>query len=249
MKRIIYSFVLWIITIAVQGQAGETYFGFHVGPTFSSLNSDDNLINGNGTRLGIKIGGLANHYFTDWLALDASFGFGFSQGGRLLHKIGGNLLPKSKLTDSQLNTGTKPLPDDVNISYSLHVLEIEGGFKYIIPLNRTEYDLFLSFPILNLGIIGQSTGGIEATGIDVKGENIGRDVNTFNFSWGLGGGIQKATSGGQTLIIGLTLQRGIADLTRDDGVKAVPEGPSFQRIDENSNGQLNAVILKFALLF
>ena len=249
MKKIMCLLSLLLFVVSTYAQVGETSFGFQLSPTFSSLNSDDNLINGNGTRLGLKVGGLANYYVTDWLVIDAGFGFGFSQGGKLLHKIGGNLLPKSDLGDSQLNTGTKPLPDDVNIRYSLHILEIEGGFKYLIPLNSLEYDLFLSFPVLNLGIIGQSTGSIEAAGIDVTGENLGKDVNGFNFSWGFGAGLQKETVGGQSIIMGLMLQRGIADLTRDDGVKAIPTSTSFERIPEESDGTLNAVILKFALLF
>ncbi len=222
---------------------------FSESPTFSSLDSDDNLINGNGTRLGFKVGGVANYYVTDWLIIDAGFGFGFSQGGKLLHKFGGNLLPKSDLSDSQLNTGTKPLPDDVNISYSMHLLEIEGGFKYLIPIGHADFDIFASFPMLNLGIVGQTTGRIEASGIDAGGENIGKDVNLLNFSWGLGAGIQRSTRGGQTMILGLMLQRGIADLTRDDGVKAIPTSNSFDRVAEESDGTLNVVILKFALLF
>ncbi len=249
MKKIMCCLLLFSIPMVLCAQAGETLYGFQVSPTFSSLNSDDNLINGNGTRLGFKIGGLANYYVADWLVLDVGFGFGFSQGGKLLHKIGGNLLPKSDLSDSQLNTGTKPLPDDVNISYSLHLLEIEAGFKYLIPLQSADFDLFLSFPTLNLGIVGQSTGSIEATGIDVTGENVGKDVTGFNLSWGFGTGIQKSTQSGQALIMGLMFQRGFADLTRDDGVKAVPTSNSFDRIPEDSDGNLNAVILKFALLF
>lgn len=240
--------LIWISDV-VRGQVGETQFGFQLSPTFSNLKTTDNLINGNGVRLGFKVGGLANYYVADWLVVDAGFGFGFSQGGKLLHKIGGNLLPKSDLSDSQLNTGTKPLPDDVNISYSLHLLELEGGFKYLLPIGPGDFDLFLSFPVLSIGIVGQSTGGIQATGIDISGENIGKDVNSFNFSWGYGAGIQRTTQGGQSLIFGLMLQRGIADLTRDDAVKAVPTSNSFERIPEESDGKLNAVILKFALLF
>ena len=249
MKKIMCVLLLFLLCRVSEGQVGETLFGFQLSPTFSNMKTSDNLINSNGVRLGFKIGGLANYYVADWLVIDAGFGFGFSQGGKLLHKIGGNLLPKSDLSDSQLNTGTKPLPDDVNISYRMHLLEIEGGFKYLLPIGPGDFDLFLSFPVLTLGIVGQATGSIQATGIDVTGENIGKDVNAFNFSWGYGAGIQRITQGGQTLIFGLMLQRGIADLTRDDAVKAIPTSNSFDRIAEESDGKLNAVILKFALLF
>ncbi len=243
--------ILLIISVinTVRAQEDETFFGFQVSPAFTSMDADDNLINGNGTKVGIKLGGLADYYIKDWLILNGRFGFAFAHGGNLLHKIGGNLLPNSELSDSQLNTGTKPLPDDVEISYRIQLLEMGLGLKYLIPFGQQDFDLLLTFPSFDLGIVGQTRGDITATGIDIKGENLGKDVSTFNLAWHFGGGIQRYLSGGQLLQLELLIQRGLADLTKDDGVKAIPNGTSFDRIPEDSKGHLNAVIIKFALLF
>ncbi len=240
---------IWSIGL-LTAQEGQTRLGFQISPTISWLSSDDNLINGNAVKLGMKLGAVGDHYVKDWLIWHSSFGYGLSQGGTLLHKVGGNLLPKSELSDPQYNRGEKPLPDNVDITYTLQTFEIETGLKYLIPVSSANLDILAAFPLFNLSIISKVKGNVQATGVNLSNENLGKDVNPFNFSWGFGLGIQRPTAGGQEMMLGLYYQKGLADLTRDDGtqVGTNPNGTFTSRL-EDSKGTLNALIFKFALLF
>jgi len=248
-KKIISIIALSIVCKSVSAQEGETYLGLQLSPTFSWMKSDDNLINGNGIKLGFKIGGTADYYLDDWLVVSGGFGFSFSQGGKLLHKVGGNLLPDSEI-DAQYRQGDKPLPDGTDITYSLQMLEVPIALKYVIGLPKQNFDVFLSFPEINVALIGKSRGNIDATGIELSKQNIGGDVRPFNLSWGVGAGIRYFTVGDQLVSASLHLEQGLSDITSNDGIQttALPSG-SLSKKDEDSKGTLNALVFKFALFF
>lgn len=246
MKKIIavLTGICWFATLSAQTEEGR--FAVSLSPTIGWMRSNDNLINSNGIKLGLKIGGLGEYPITEWMYLYGGVSFSFSQGGSLLHKFGGNLLPDSKLSDSQYNTGDKPLPDDVQITYSLQIFEIPMGLRYHIGLPGKPFDLYLAFPEFYVGLIGKSNGKIDATGIRLKKEDIGPDVKPFNFAWGIGAGIQLPLNGDHYGSFGLHLQRGLADVTSNNGKRVTSSG---LREDEDSKGSLNSLILKFAYFF
>ncbi|MDH3652388.1 MAG: PorT family protein [Saprospiraceae bacterium] len=238
-----------LLTIAAWCQTGEVVFGIQVSPTVGWMKTNDNLINSNGVKVGIKIGGLGEYYLSDWMAVSVGFGFSFSQGGALLHRIGGNFLPNSELSDDDLNHGEKPLPDDVDITYSLHVLDIPFGAKYVLRTSG-DLDFFAEFPVFTISLVGQSRGAIQATGIDIKGEDIGKDVNALNFSWGFGAGIERILDSAKLLQAGLYFQNGLADLTRDEAIKVEELADGTRQVSlEDSRGVLNMIIFKFAIFF
>ncbi|NND31369.1 MAG: PorT family protein [Saprospiraceae bacterium] len=246
MKKIISVLLFMAGMSTLYSQAGETLFGIQASPSIGWMRSTDNLINSNGVKIGLRIGGIGEHYLTDWMIMYGGAGFSFSQGGALLHKFGGNLLPKSDLSDAKYNTGEKPLPNDVEITYSLQMLEIPMGLRYQIGLPNQRYDLYLSFPEFYLGLISKSTGKIDATGIRLTKEDIGNDVKPFNFGWGVGIGIQMPGARGHGLTMGLHLQRGLSDTTRNDGRTVLDNGTTEK---EDSKGTLNALILRFVHFF
>lgn len=238
-----------LLASGLLAQTGETVFGVQLSPTFGWMKTNDNRINSNGVKVGIRLGGVGEYFVSDWMALTAGFGFGFSQGGALLHRVGGNFLPNSDLSDDDLNRGEKPLPDDVDITYTLHMLDIPISAKYVLRTNN-EFDFFAEFPVLTFSLVGQSRGAIQATGIDVKGENIGKDVNAVNFSWGFGLGVEHLLDNSNILQGSISFQNGLADLTRDEAIRVEDLEDGTRRTSiENSRGTLNAIILKFALFF
>ena len=250
MKKIMPIILLCFLISTVQAQDGETRFGFEFSPSFNWMRSDDNLINSNGLKLGVRIGGLGEFPLTDWIVIQGGFAFSFGRGGTLLHKVGGNLVPTSDLSDPSFNQGQKPLPDDTDITYGLSQLEMPFTLQYIFPMSQRDYDLFFSFPALNLAIISRTRGKIQATGIDLKGEDLGDDIRTFNLSWGIGAGIRTHAQNGKVLTAGLYYESGLADLTSNDGSQVLqkPDG-SFSIEREDSRGTLSGLILKFAVLF
>ncbi len=250
LKKIISILVLSGLCNFTTAQEGETYFGFHVSPSFGWMKSNDNLINANGIRLGLKVGGMAEYFIDDWLVLSGGFGFAFAQGGTLLHKTGGNLLPDSKLSDPMFTRGDKPLPDGTDITYSLQMLEVPIALKYVFGMPNQNIDLFLSFPELNVALVGKSRGKIQATGIDLTKQNIGGDVRPFNLSWGIGAGIRYFTAGDQLVDVGMHLEQGLSDITSNDGVQTTElSDGTLSKKDEDSKGTLNALIFRLTLLF
>ena len=246
MKKIMSVLGFMTFSMVLYPQANETYFGIQVSPSFGWMTSTNNKINANGLKIGLKIGGIGEQYLTDWMVIYGGAGFSFSQGGALLHEFGGNLLPKSDLSDDQYNTGDKPLPDDVQITYSLQMLEIPMGLRYEFGLPNRQFGMYLSFPEFYLGLISKSSGKIDATGIRLTKEDIGNDVKPFNFGWGVGLGIQMPNVKGHQSTFGLHLQKGLSDVTRNEGRTVLNNGQSEK---EDSKGTLNALILKFAYFF
>jgi len=236
--------VLWLAPFEVECQ--DASFGLQVSPMFCTMSNNSNLINSSGLRLGLKIGGIGEYYLSDWMVLYGGAGFSFSQGGKLLHKFGGNLLPDSDLSDSKFNSGEKPLPNDVEITYALQMLEVPMGLRYEFNLSSKPYRVYLAFPEFYLGVISRSRGKIEGTGVSLKNEDIGGDVKPFNFAWGLGVGIVHPMDGEHYLTAGLHIQRGLSDVTSNDGAYV---DNSNQRHKEDSKGHLNGLILKFAYFF
>ena len=245
MKKIISVLSILSTAILSFAQPNESTFGIIASPTIGWMRSNDNLINSNGLKLGLKVGGMGEYYVTPWMALYGGATFSFSQGGVLLHKFGGNLLPDSDLSDRVYNTGDKPLPDDVEITYSLQLFEIPIGLRYEIGLPNQSFDLYFVFPEFNMGIVSKSSGKIDATGIRLEKEDIGKDVKPFNFAWGIGAGLKIPMQSQHYGTFGLHLQRGLSDVTGNNGTR-VQNGV---REEEDSKGTLNSLILKFAYFF
>ncbi len=249
MKKIIPIAFCMSISIGLMAQSNEMSYGFEISPVFGFMSSDDSEINGNGVHLGLKVRGVGDYYLSDWIIINGSAGFAFSQGGSLLHNTGGNLLPDSDLSDNTYNVGIKPLPDDVEITYSLQMLEISTSLRYLINMSSSPFDIYLAFPELHFGLVSKSTGKIDATNIHLEKEDIGSDVKAFNLAWGIGAGIQLPSSWGNYITAGLHLQKGLIDLTTNDAHKAVGTAGDYERITEDSKGTLNALVLRLTFLF
>ncbi len=230
-------------------QKGEIYYGLQGGPSFDWMSSDNNLINSNGVRFGFKLGGALEYYLDDWLIFSTGVGFAFGQGGKLLYKTGGDLFPNSDIDNSELNPGNKPFPNNTEVTYKMQIFEFPTSLKYLISLPNQNVDFFFAFPEITLGIIGRTRGDISATGLELSRQDIGKDVRAFNMSWGVGTGVTYEAQVGR-VSAGIYLQRGISDLTKDDGtlVTENPDG-TFETERENSRGTLNGIILKLAYFF
>ncbi len=216
----------------------ELRLGFQLSPSFSWMTTDDNLINGNGTNLGLKLGMMSEYYFRENYAIVSGLNFAFNQGGTLRHEQGGNFWPKSELSDLALNE----LPDGVNLKYHIQYLEIPFGLK----MRTREFGYlryFAEIPLFSLGFKLQARGDVEGTSsLDRERENITEDVNLFNLTWGFGGGIQYALSENTALIAGIIYRQGFTDVTDDAALKA-------DMTRENSKATINSITIRFGFLF
>lgn len=216
----------------------ELRLGFQLSPSFSWMTTDDNLINGNGANVGLKLGMISEYYFRENYAVVTGLNFAFNQGGTLRHEQGGNLWPRSELSNLALDS----LPDGVNLKYHIQYLEIPFGLK----MRTKEFGYlryFAEIPILSLGFKLQARGDVSGTaGLDSERENITEDVNLFNLTWGFGAGVQYALSESTALVGGIFYRQGFSDVTDDAGVRT--DGTS-----EDSKGIVKSITIRFGFLF
>lgn len=223
-------------------------FGLQASPTVSWLKTDNPKIGNNGFNTGLKLGATADYYFLENYALSTGIGFGFNHGGKLYHEQGGKFLANSTLTDDKYNSGDKPLPDQVNIRYHIQYLEIPFALKM-----RTQpfgyFRIFAHAPIITLGWRNQARADITAEDLNLKKENIKKDVNPLLLSWGLGGGTEYELNPSTSLVAGLYYQRVFTDVTRDRKNFTVTNDNPYTTKSENSKAVLNAITLRLGVIF
>lgn len=255
-KLALTAAVVTLIMGFAEAQLDNLRLGLQLSPTISWISVNDDQINKTGSSVGISVGGIAEYYFTENLAFTGGFGVSFGQGGTLQHEHGGNYWPNSELSDDRLNTGDKPLPDNVKLRYRLQYIQIPLAIK--LRTNERGYlRYFAELPVITLGMNTHARGDIEGQEIDFSKENISKDVNFFNMQLGLGGGVEYSISPSTSLVGGLYLNFGLNDITKDDGVRAAdnpdqaPSNPNddylFSR--EDSRGRLSNVTLRIAIMF
>jgi hypothetical protein len=254
MKKLIFAIlsIVFCANIATaQMSISRIKFGIQASPTFSWLSTNDNKINNNGSNIGFKLGVIADYYFNENYAISTGLGFGFNNGGKLIHDIGGNFLTKSTLTDSRLNKDKYSLSDGVNIRYHINYLEIPFALKL-----RTQQFGYIRYfaeaPIITLGFLTKATGDIyEESGkypaSPFLKENIKADVGPLAISWGFGGGILYDISPSTAAIAGLYFQKGIFDVTKDGSAEKVLADGSVQA--EKSKATLGNIVLRLGIIF
>ncbi len=245
MKKIVLTaaFFLGVIPV-VFGQldplelGGELRLGFQLSPSFSWMSTDDNQINGNGTNVGLKLGMVSEYYFRENYAITSGINFAFNQGGTLRHVQGGNFWSKSELSDPDLTS----LPDGVNLLYHIQYLEIPLGLK----MRTKEFGYlryFAEIPTFTLGFKLQARGDVRGTAdLDRDRENITKDVNLFNLTWGFGAGVQYTLSENTALIGGVIYRQGFSDVTDDGAIKS-------DSSMEISKGIIKSITLRLGVLF
>ena len=225
--------------------------GFQASPVFSGMRNRDDLIVKNGGNLGLKLGAISDIYFKEKLSFTLGVNLAFHEGGEFLYEIGGNYLPLSELSDPLLQSGDKPLPDGVKIRFQTQYLEFPVGLKF-----RTEekgnITYFLEAPILTFSFLTRGRGDIESEDFLYEQENIYKDLIAANIFFGLGAGVEYAISKNNSLIGGLYWQRGLFDVTKDKGWRAVDNPdiiPTYLKEKDDSRATIGNLILCLGILF
>jgi len=251
MKKIAFLFTfLLIMSSKVYGQT-DFRFGFQVSPNFSWISTDDKFINGNGSNLGLKLGMMGEKYFagSENYAMTFGIGFAFNQGGTLSHDSdgqfeGGNYWSKSDLSNPLFNN----LPDAINLKYSIQYIEIPFGLK----MRTQEFGYFRYFvePGFNLGIKTQARGAISGQeGFNTENEEIKKDVNLLNLSWGLGAGVEYTIGEGTALVGGLYFQNGFLDMTDNSARRFIREGTELTEVAEDSKASIKSLTIRLGVMF
>ena len=233
-------------------------FGFQVSPNRTWINSSDNTITPTGGNTGLKLGVVGEYYFDERYALTAGLGFAFNQGGTLKHTTGGNFFSESDLSNPNLNSGEKPLPDGVELTYKIQYVEIPVGLKM-----RTDelgyFRYFAEIPIFPTAIRTQARGNIEGTDINVEDLDINKDVTILSFSWGLGAGVEYSVSSNTAIVAGLYFQNQLIDFTDNDATTATdliddmgtedPSDDDWTTRKEDARSKIGSITLRLGVLF
>lgn len=230
--------------------------GFHISPVISIMGTNDETIPRDGANLGIQIGAIGEYYLNEHFSLTSGLNLSFHQGGKIRHDVGGNFFPNSELSDDVLNTGIKPLPDDVRLTYSMQFLELPFALK-IRTAEIGYYRLFFEVPKISFAFRTQARGDIEGNGVSSEKENIRKDVKFLNFFAGFGLGGEYALSETNSAFFGIYIDRSLIDITKNDGFKAfmnpndLPGNPSDDYIQQPdlSKASMTRIRFRLGLLF
>lgn len=232
MKKIV-AIAVFFAAFRFLGSAQETdlRLGFEVSPMFSTMSTDDNQINKNGTNLGMKLGVRGEIFFRENYAFLIGLGFAFNSGGQLRHEQFGDIWQRSELP----NTVITPFPAGTDLRYNIQYVEVPFGLKF--RTNEIGYlRYFLEAPIITLGFKSQARGGVEYSSIKEEKIDIKKEVTPLALSWGLGGGVEYSVSEGTSIIGGVGYQRYFTDVTKDyDGA--------------NSKAVIGSIIVHLGVMF
>jgi opacity protein-like surface antigen len=243
MKKIV-AFIAFLSLAATTAQAqqlrGDVRFGFQMSPAFSWMATSTNKINTSGTNLGLKLGMVGEYYFQESYAISSGIGFFFNTGGTLLHERAGNFWVNSDLPEACRN-----LSRDAKLKYSLQYVEIPIGLK--MRTREFGYVRYYIEPNLGLGFRTQAKGDItNRGGEECQDLSIRSDVALFNLFWGLGGGLEYSVSENTSLLAGLGMQFGFADVTKNQDTVILENGSLAA---EKSKGVIRALVLRLGVMF
>lgn len=233
MKKIvtIVAFFL-LLSQASFAQSTDLRLGFQISPTFSSMTTDDNQINGNGTNIGLKLGLMSEMFFRENYAFTIGLGLAFNSGGTLRHDAFSDTWQRSELPAGV----TTPFPPGTDLKYNLQYVEIPFGLKFRTKeFGYVRY--YAEMPTITLGFKSQARGDIQYTGINEDKLDIKKEVIGLALSWGVGAGVEYSISDGTAIVAGLAFQRVFTDVTKnyDQGV--------------DSKAQLNNFVLRLGVMF
>lgn len=242
-----FSLLLIAGFTAVQSQAtqGDLRFGFQLSPTFSSMNTNNNQINGDGTNLGLKLGLMTEYYFRDNYSFSTGLNFHLNAGGTLFYEN------TFELVDIW-NDGIEGVSDTsfvggASFKYNLQYVEIPVA----MTLRTREFGYLRYFvrPAFNIGILTQARGNVKnAPYVDAEESfDIGSAVNGVNLGWGLSAGVEYTVSSNTTLIGGIGFQSGFADITTDKNTTIMRSGRSAK--EDDSRGKLSSIVLTLGVMF
>jgi hypothetical protein len=229
------------------GTQNDLKFGFQLSPTFSWMNTDDTKINANGTNLGLKLGMIGEYFFRENYSISTGIGFHFNAGGTLFYE---------ETVDSLSIWAEANVPGDnlyaggTSFKYGLQYVEIPLGLK--MRTREFGYVRYYVEPHVLLGFRTQARGNVEndksASAVDPEEKyNIESAVNLFNFSWGIGGGVEYSISDNSALVGGIAFQSGFADVTKDKRTSIYSNGDTGR--EEDSRGKITAVVIRLGIMF
>ncbi len=206
-------FLLSTVAIAQtkSGRDSDYRFAFVLNPQVSWLKSDHSDVEANGNLMGYNFGIVMDKFFAKNYALST---------GLTINTTGGKLKYKNGIGNFPVGT-----PASTTLEYRLKYLEVPLSIK----LQTNDFQRASYYGVF--GLSGQAN--IKTN--DGSGKSINDEVRMFNFGYQFGGGMQYSIGGDAYLMLGLTYNQGLSDVT------------SNKTIDDKAN--LNRLVFNFGVIF
>ena len=181
--------------------AQKIRFGLFADPAVTWFASDTKVTINDGARAGFGFGLTFNGYFAE----NYSFSSGIS-----IQNIGGRLYNTDTITMSFNNLNTVVLPKE-SVTYKIQYINIPVGLKF--ESNQIGYlTLFADVGINAKFLIG---GKVDIPSAGIEGENAKNELNPFNMSYQIMGGIEYSLGGTTEMVFGLGFEHCFLDATKD----------------------------------
>lgn len=250
MKNIFIVFLLAVFALSAHAQKvdlSNLRLGIQATPTSTWMDTNDNQITSNGTKLGLNLGLMAEYYFADNYSLATGASILFNQGGGLTYNYDGNFLPRAAADRMLTPTAAQfdSISSGTTINYGIQYIEI----PFSLRLRTNEFGYFRYYaelPMFTVAIKTQALADITGNnaGDNTEGENITSDVNPVTFKWGLGGGVEYSISPQLSLIGGIFYNASLIDITRNGETKIFSSG-----LEEDSKANLQSLSIRIGVLF
>lgn len=181
-------------------------FGIHADPVISWFSSDIQETKNDGARPGFSFGLTFNNYFTPNYSFSTGIGI-VNAGGRLVSNEA-TLLSLGKRELKTVN-----IPAGESVVYKIQYLTVPFGIK--LQTNQIGYMTIFT----DMGLDPKVVIGGKADYLNVKGENALNEINVFNLSYHITGGIEYSLGGSTALIFGLNFDNNFLDITKDNGTQ------------------------------
>lgn len=213
MKKLLTIALLSIWSLSTSAQEESSFhFGLKAAPSIAWLKTDTKEVSSNGSKFGFSYGLMTEFNFAKRYAFATGLDVAY-RGGKL----------KSIFS---INTGGLDSTITTEATYKLQYVEIPLTLK--LKTNEIGYfTYYLQFG-LSPGVCirgredykttGQSNGvsyGNSETDVDIK-----KDINNFNLSMIIGGGVEYTLSGSTNLLVGVTFNNGFLDVIDGNELKA-----------------------------
>jgi hypothetical protein len=200
---------VFLITFVSCGSviAQKLRFGVFADPVISWFSSDTHNTESKGARTGFNFGLTYNKYFTD--------NYAFSTGINILN-AGGQIVNSVPIEMEFKNMQASVLAGEAVI-YKIQYLSVPVGLKF--NTNQIGYVSF--FTDLGLDpkvVIG---GKADIPSLEIEGENAMEELNLFNLSYHITGGIEYSIGGTTALVFGIGFDNNFLDITKDNGSQPV----------------------------
>jgi opacity protein-like surface antigen len=216
MKKLFFTFSLISISILTLAEDSKLHFGLKAAPSLAWLRTDTKGLDSDGSKFGFSYGLVTEFNFAD--------NYAFATGLDITYRGG-----KFKTVETEYPDSSTTVTTSTNSSYIIQYVELPVTLK--LKTNEIGYLTYYlqagiapGFKIRARGsyeaAIQTTTNGTTTNTSDKQSDiDIMKEINNFNLSMIIGGGIEYTLSGSTVLLTGIQFNNGFLDVFDSNDAK------------------------------